>query len=154
VRMTLAELQLLLEGTELVGRYPLSPPPYVLGQEPSWLTTRGDIRSESNVALLEEVALLLERENDRLVERVEKLTEELVRLEGGNAEAVQMELESLRQLLELGNQALFGHSCEKAPKSSDGLPRAKEPHKGHGPTEQLSVPVKDVVLSLDEPDMS
>jgi len=32
------------------------------------------------VALLEEVALLLERENDRLVERVEKLTEELVRL--------------------------------------------------------------------------
>ena len=106
------------------------------------------------MALLEEVALLLERENDRLVERVETLTEELVRLKGGSAEAVQMELENLRQLLELGNQALFGHSCEKAPKRSDGVSRAKEPHKGHGPTEQLSLPVKDVVLSLDEPDMS
>jgi len=106
------------------------------------------------VALLEEVALLLERENDRLVERVETLTEELVRLKGGSAEAVQMELENLRQLLELGNQALFGHSCEKAPKRSDGVSRAKEPHKGHGPTEQLSLPVKDVVLSLEEPDMS
>ena len=106
------------------------------------------------MALLEEVALLLERENDRLVERVETLTEELVRLKGGSAEAVQMELENLRQLLELGNQALFGHSCEKAPKRSDGVSRAKEPHKGHGPTEQLSLPVKDVVLSLEEPDMS
>ena len=113
-----------------------------------------DIRSESNVAVLKEIALLLERENDRLVERVAKLTEELVRLKGGDAEAVQMELENLRQLLTLRNQALFGHSSEKAPKSSDGASRAKKPQKGHGPTEQLSLPVKDVVLSLDEPDMS
>lgn len=43
VRMTLAELQLLLEGTELVGRYPLSPPPYVLVQGPSGFTTRDAI---------------------------------------------------------------------------------------------------------------
>lgn len=63
-----------------------------------------DIRAESNVAVFKEVALLLERENDRLVERVEKLTEELVRLKGGGAEAVQMELDNLRQLLELRNQ--------------------------------------------------
>lgn len=113
-----------------------------------------DIRSESNVAVLKEVALLLERENDRLVERVAKLTEELVRLKGGSAEAVQMELENLRQLLELRNHALFGHSSEKTPKVSEGASRAKKPQTGHGPTEQLSLPVKDVVLSLDEPDMS
>ena len=113
-----------------------------------------DIRSESNVAVLKEVALLLERENDRLVARVEKLTEELVRLKGGSAEAVQLELEHLRQLLELRNQALFGRSSEKTPKGSKAASRVKVPQKGHGPTEQLSLPVKDVVLSLEEPDMS
>lgn len=43
IRMTLAELQLLLEGTELVGRYPLSPPPYVLGPASSPLTAGGVI---------------------------------------------------------------------------------------------------------------
>lgn len=43
VRMTLAELQLFLEGTELVGRYPLNPPLYVPGQRASLLTTRGAI---------------------------------------------------------------------------------------------------------------
>jgi transposase len=41
VRMTLAELQLLLEGTELVGRYPLSPPSYVLGGASPRLTADG-----------------------------------------------------------------------------------------------------------------
>lgn len=113
-----------------------------------------DIRSEGNVAVLKEVALLLERENDHLHERVAKLTEELVRLKGGGAEAVQIELDNLRQLLELRNQALFGRSSEKAPKSGGEAPRPKEPRKGHGPTEQISLPVKDAVFSLDEPDMS
>jgi transposase len=113
-----------------------------------------DIRSESNVAVLKEVALLLERENGHLVERVAKLTEELVRLKGGSAETAQLELENLRQLLELRNQALFGHSSEKAPKSGDGAPGPQEPRKGHGPTQQLSLPVKNEVFSLDEPDMS
>jgi transposase len=110
-----------------------------------------DLRAESNPAVLKEVALLLERENDRLVARVTQLTEELVRLKGGGAEAVQLELENLRQLLERRNQALFGPSSEKTPKRDDGTRRSRAPQKGHGPTAQLSLPVEDVVVSLEEP---
>jgi transposase len=36
VRMTVTELQLLLEGTELVGHFPLSPPPYVSERGAAW----------------------------------------------------------------------------------------------------------------------
>jgi hypothetical protein len=32
MRMTMSELTLLLEGSELVGRVPLSPPPFVPGE--------------------------------------------------------------------------------------------------------------------------
>ena len=37
VRMTMSELALLLEGSELAGRVPLSPKPFALGLEPARL---------------------------------------------------------------------------------------------------------------------
>lgn len=110
-----------------------------------------DLRTESNPAVLKSVAQMLERENERLVARVAQLTEELVRIKGGGAEAVQLELENLRQLLERRNQALFGRSSEKAPGHS--VPRGSgRPQKGHGRTAQLSLPVRDEVVDLEEPD--
>ena len=43
VRLGDAEQIILIKGTGLLGRYPLSPPPYVLGQGSSRWTTRGHI---------------------------------------------------------------------------------------------------------------
>lgn len=111
-----------------------------------------DLKTEQNPFILREVASLLERENKKLHEKIANLVEELARLKGGGAEAVQLELESLRELLQRREQALFGPSSERRPNDDDASKKAKAPRKGHGPTPQLSLPIRDVVHVLDAPD--
>lgn len=113
-----------------------------------------DLRTEQNSFVLREVALLLDRENKKLHEKIARLVEELARLRGGGAEAVQLELQNLKELLERREQALFGDSSEKRPAGPSAPKKAKAPRKGHGPTPQLSLPIRDVVHVLDEPDRS
>ncbi len=113
-----------------------------------------DLQNEKNPFVLREVAVLLERENKKLHERIARLVEELARLKGGGAEAVQLELESLRELLQRREQALFGASSEKRPAEDPTGTKEKKVRKGHGPTPQLSLPIRDVIHVLDKPDLS
>ena len=113
-----------------------------------------DLRTEQNAFVLREVAMLLDRENKKLHEKIARLVEELAQLKGGGAEAVQLELQNLRELLERREQALFGDSSEKRPAGQSAPKKARAPRKGHGPTPQLSLPIRDVVHVLDEPDRS
>ena len=114
---------------------------------------RVDLKTEQNSFVLRQVALLLESENNRLHARIARLVEELARMKGGDPGSIQRELESLRELLERRDQALFGDSSEKRPRTgpppSDGRPS----QKGHGPTPQLSLPVEEVIHSLDARDL-
>jgi transposase len=113
------------------------------------------IQSESRLEVLREMALLLERENRRLHERIQQLTLTLAGLQGKDgAAALQLELEALKELLSKREKALFGDSSEKRPSSpSDSEASAPEPkrRKGHGPRPQLELPVVEVLHVLDEP---
>jgi transposase len=112
------------------------------------------IENESRVEVLREVALLLEQENRRLHQRIQQLTFTLAQLQGGDASsALQMELESLKELLSRREKALFGDSSEKRPHPEDGAvaePASPKPRKGHGPRAQLQLPIVEVLHVLEE----
>jgi transposase len=59
------------------------------------------------------VAVLLERENDRLHAKLHTLTRELSQLRGEDAGAAQRQLEALKEILAHREHALFGASSEK-----------------------------------------
>lgn len=112
------------------------------------------IENESRVEVLREVALLLEQENRRLHQRIQQLTLTLSQLQGGDASsALQMELDSLKELLSRRDKALFGDSSEKRAHPEDGLvaePTSPKPRKGHGPRTQLQLPIVEVLHVLEE----
>jgi transposase len=102
---------------------------------------------------LRQMAVLLERENERLHERLKKLTEENSRLRGEDGGRLQAELDFLKDLLARRERALFGDSSEKRPRpESDAKPASILPQRGHGPKEQPALPVFEKVHELDEPD--
>jgi len=110
------------------------------------------IQKENRLEVLREVALLLEQENRRLHQRIQQLTLTLARLQGQEGtSALQGELEALQELLSRREKALFGDSSEKrpGPVSCVAEPEPK-PRKGHGPREQLQLPIAEVLHVLDE----
>lgn len=98
------------------------------------------------------VALLLDRECQKLQERIKKLVEENARLRGEDASRVQLELEFLRELLAQRKQALFGVSSEKRarPDTEEAAAPERAPRRGHGPKAQPRLPVVDRIHELDE----
>jgi len=60
--------------------------------------------------MLRQVAVLLERENDKLHAKLQTLTAELARLRGDTRPAAELELEFLKELLAQRERALFGAS--------------------------------------------
>ena len=76
--------------------------------------------------MLRQVAVLLERENDKLHAKLQALTTELVRLRGDTRPAAALELEFLKELLAQRERALFGASSEQRP-------RPAPPEVLHGP---------------------
>ncbi|MBI3827308.1 MAG: IS66 family transposase [Candidatus Rokubacteria bacterium] len=105
--------------------------------------------------MLRQVAVLLERENDKLHAKLQTLTAELVRLRGAARPAAELELEFLKELLAQREQALFGASSEQRPRpatSTPSPPPAARP--GHGPTAQPALPTLDVVHELDAADLT
>ena len=113
------------------------------------------IETETDIERLRQVALLQRSELDRLHHRLVELTAELADARGEDAVgALQLELKLLEEQLAARNQALFGSSSEKRSAQAPGDENGSEakPRRGHGPREQLSLPVVDVVYNLDEPD--
>lgn len=115
-----------------------------------------DISSEQDPKILRQVAQLQERELQRLRGEIVRLRAELARLRGGvPADGVQEELELMKELLALREQALFGRSSEKRPHRPDPeapvVPAAPvQPRRGHGPTPQPRLPHLEVVHTLPE----
>jgi transposase len=102
---------------------------------------------------LRQVAVLLERENTRLHDRLQQLTTELAHLRGEDAAAAQIHLEFLRELLAQRERALFGDSSEKRPRPAPRAETAAAPpaaSRGHGPTAQPALPRIETVHTLAE----
>src|SRR5712691_3223117 len=101
--------------------------------------------------MLRQVAVLLERENHRLHDRIQQLTTKLAQLRGQDAAAAQIHLEFLRELLAQRERALFGDSSEKRSRSGDGLrPPPTAPPAGHGPKAQPTLPLVEHRHTLAE----
>ncbi|MGH9779659.1 MAG: IS66 family transposase [Candidatus Acidiferrales bacterium] len=102
---------------------------------------------------LRKVAVLLDRENRHLHNRLQALTAEIDHLKGRTASSLQHELEALKELLAQRDQAIFGDKTEKRPRLGAETPATgNAPRRGHGPRVQPSLPVLDVIHELDEAD--
>jgi len=105
--------------------------------------------------MLRQVAVLLERENDKLHAKLHTLTAELARLRGDARPAAELELEFLKELLAQRERALFGASSEQRPWPATPPPSAPPvPRRGHGPTAQPTLPMVDVVHELAAADLT
>lgn len=71
---------------------------------------------ERDPEILRQAALILERENGRLVKRALELQREIERLRGSNPEALALKLQILEEQLSRSRQELFGRSSEKLSK--------------------------------------
>lgn len=105
--------------------------------------------------VLRQVAVLLERENEKLHAKVQTLLTELTRLRGDAARTVQHELEFLKELLAQRERALFGASSERRPRPmSDETPAPSKPRHGHGPAAQPTLPRVEMVHELAAADQT
>ena len=105
--------------------------------------------------ILRQVAVLLERENDKLHAKLQTLTVELARLRGDARPAAALELEFLKELLAQRERALFGASSEQRSRPTlEAPPPAAAPRRGHGPTAQPHLPTVEVVHELAAADQT
>ena len=102
--------------------------------------------------MLRQVAVLLERENQRLHDRLQQLTTELAQLRGQDASAAQIHLEFLRELLAQRERALFGDSSEKRPRPDESPRSTAATLNGHGPKAQPMLPRVEQRHTLPEPE--
>src|SRR5688572_10417691 len=69
----------------------------------------------NDIDTLRQVAVLLDRENRRLHERLAKLASEIDRLKGQDTSTLQRELDALKVILAHREKAIFGEKSEKRP---------------------------------------
>jgi transposase len=112
------------------------------------------IETEQNIEILRQVARLLFRENEALHERLQKLTAEKLRLQGADAQALQLEIDQLQELLARREQEIFGVSSEKRLRPASSAPAEPADRSGHGPKEQKELPVVEVRYELPETERS
>ncbi|MCI0657271.1 MAG: IS66 family transposase, partial [Acidobacteria bacterium] len=105
------------------------------------------IEHVQDVETLRQIATLLERENQSLLDRLRQLTEEIAELKGQDVPAVQRELELLQELLAQRERALFSESSERRPRP-DEVPMPRAPQRGHGPKAQPALPLVEQVHEL------
>ncbi len=110
------------------------------------------IATETDIERLRQVALVLEKENDRLHRRLQELVAQLARAQGAEATTLQLEIQLLQEQLRQQKERLFGTSSEKTTRTKGDDAKAREPRPGHGPTEQPSLPHVDEVHELDDAD--
>src|SRR5437867_4364619 len=105
--------------------------------------------------MLRQVAVLLERENEKLHAKVQALSHELARLRGADASDAERQLEFLKELLAQRERALFGPSSEQRPRRPALEPApVPAPRRGHGPKGQPELPRVEVVHVLDAADQT
>jgi transposase len=112
------------------------------------------LADEKDIDIVRQAATLLERENQKLTQKVFELTRELLQLKGEDASAMQLRLAALEQQLAARNKALFGRSSEKGKRGGGAGEEKPEkaPQTGHGPRAQPELPVLEQVHKLDDAD--
>jgi transposase len=98
------------------------------------------------------MALLLLRENERLVAKVLDLQKRLLMAQGKDAEQLRLQIVALEKELEQNRQRIVQHASEKRERQTPPEPSAKPPSKGHGPREQKELDVEPVLWDLDDAD--
>lgn len=106
------------------------------------------IEHENRPDVLRQMALLLERENRHLHERIERLTLEVGRLKGTDAATLQLEIDQLKEMLARREREIFGASSEKRPRKKVEPESEPAPKTGHGPTPQPQLPVIEELCEL------
>lgn len=108
------------------------------------------LSDETNPEVLRQAALILERENTKLIAKVLELQRENLQLKGVDSSQLQQKLMELERQLANQNRARFGRSTEKRETPKDKPERATQP--GHGPREQPQLEIVPEVHLLDEAD--
>jgi len=110
-----------------------------------------DLSNEKDPEILRQAAVILERENTRLVGKVVELTNELLALKGASPDDLQLKITQLEAQLAVRNHLLFGRSSERRPVEKVA-PSEKKVQAGHGPREQPALPVVEKFFGLDPAD--
>ena len=115
------------------------------------------LADENRIDILRQKALLLERENQRLVSEVLRLRRELLQAKGATTDQLQQDLELLEKKLAEATkevEAQGANAEEKASRSesSDEEKKEKKKQTGHGPRVQPHLQVQDVVHDVDDAD--
>jgi transposase len=111
----------------------------------------------SDADQLKQIAILLQKENDRIHKRLEEQTRELARLKGQDGDKqLSLEIQKLQSQMSKLQKMMFGASSEKRKgDDADGaLVKDDEKRKqtGHGPSEQPELPRISEPHNLDDED--
>lgn len=112
-----------------------------------------NIEQIGDLETAKQVAILLEKENERLHKRLVELTRQIAELRGESAaEQLQLEISKLQEQMSKLQKELFGRSSEKRSKDSKGrgVEQQKASQRGHGANRQLQLEIKPCKHELDE----
>jgi hypothetical protein len=100
---------------------------------------------ENDIEVVRQAALILERENKRLVDCNVELTRRLLQAEGRDRAELQLEIARLEAKLEAARKRLFGASSEKRTKATTEPTGERAPQAGHGPRAQRELEIVEEV---------
>jgi transposase len=107
------------------------------------------LEHETDVDILRQAAKLLDRENQKLSQKILDLTRENLSLKGQDPATLQQRIADLEQQLAMARARQFGESSEKRPHNGHA---EKKPQTGHGPREQTELAIVPVVHDLEAAD--
>jgi transposase len=111
------------------------------------------LADEKNIEVLRQAALILDRENQKLIETNLELRRQLMKARNASPEEIQRELAVLEQELRQAVQKIVGGNSEKRPRGQGSdTPEPGEPQRGHGPRVQQELPIVEEIHLLDEAD--
>jgi transposase len=117
------------------------------------VTDADRIAREKDVDVLRKMALLLVRENERLVAKFVELQKKLLAAEGKDAEQLRLEIAILETELAAARGRMLAHASEKRSRPDEGeQKKGRGPEKGHGPRAQPTLPIAELFHDLDEAD--
>jgi transposase len=100
---------------------------------------------------LRQVAVLLQRENERLHRRLKQLLAELASLKNEDAQGkLALEIQSLQEQMSALQRRIYGVSSERRPKEESHEDVPETPRRGHGPRAQAALPVIECTHELGE----
>ena len=112
-----------------------------------------DIDGEKDIEVLRAAMKRLLVENERLSATILSLTKQLLTARGKEKAALERRLAETKAMLERAQREIFGPKSERREGEDEKPsepPKAKP--KGHGPTKQPKLRIKDVPHDVDEPD--